>query len=225
MINDFVSLFFPRFCLGCNGSLLKGESHVCIHCYSKITKTNSHHENDNFIMKKFYGKVKISSALAYYVFFKKGIVQHLLHSLKYDNQPTLAIELGARYAVELLKNNESLSFEVLVPVPLHQSKLKIRGYNQSEQFALGLSQILDIPVKANALKRIKATTTQTSKTRLERWKNVDQIFEITDDGIVGKHVLIVDDVITTGATLESCALCLLEHGAKDVSVIAIAAAK
>lgn len=224
MIDDFISLFFPRFCLGCNGTLLKGEKQVCIHCYTNAENTDSHLDKENFIKQKFYGKVDVSLALAYFVFLKGGIVQHLLHNLKYENQPELGLELGMRYASELLNYSEEWPFELIVPVPLHRSKLKLRGYNQSEEFANGLACTLNIPVN-NALKRIKATTTQTSKSKLERWKNVDQIFEVIDKEVVGKHILLVDDVITTGSTLESCIQTLNAAGASEVSVMAIAAAK
>ncbi len=224
MIDDFISLFFPRFCLGCNGTLLKGEKHVCIYCYTNVESTNSHLEKDNFIKQKFYGKVNVSKALAYFVFLKGGIVQHLLHNLKYENQPDLGVELGIRYAAELLNYSEVWPFELIVPVPLHRSKLKLRGYNQSEEFAKGLASTLNTPINS-ALRRIKATTTQTSKSRLERWKNVHQIFEVIDKEVVGKHILLVDDVITTGSTLESCVQVLIEAGASEVSVMAIAAAR
>jgi ComF family protein len=225
MIDDFISLFFPRYCLGCKGPLLKGEQNVCLHCFVAIPKTNSHLDENNFIAVKFYGKIQLTSVWAYYTFQKSGIVQELLHNLKYNNRPTLAVELGNKYANELLLKVENIPFDIIVPVPLHFKKQKLRGYNQSEQFALGLEQVFRIPVFANALKRTKYTSTQTSKSRMERWKNVDQIFETNDVIISGKHVLLVDDVITTGSTIESCAYVLLQGGAKEVSIIALAAAK
>lgn len=225
MIDDFVSLFFPRYCLGCSGSLTKDEQQVCIHCLTDIPKTKSHENETNFVAQKFYGKVNFSHALAYFTFQQEGTVQKLLHQIKYNNQPQLAVELGERYAIELERKLVKIPFDVIIPVPLHFKKLKIRGYNQSEMFANGLDSRWQIPVNAQALKRDVFTTTQTSKTRLERWKNVESIFTVNDLSILDKHILIVDDVITTGATIEACANALIENGAKTISVAAIAAAK
>lgn len=225
MIDDFVSLFFPRYCLGCSGSLTRNEQQVCIHCLTNIPKTRSHEADDNFVAQKFYGKIKFHSALAFYTFQQDGIVQKLLHQIKYNNQPQLAVELGERYAVELAAKFEVMPFELIIPVPLHFKKRKIRGYNQSEMFANGLAAKWNIPVNTKALTREVFTTTQTSKTRIERWKNVESIFTINDKSILDKHILLVDDVITTGATIEACANALIDQGADALSVAAIAAAK
>lgn len=225
MIDDFISLFFPRYCLGCSGSLARDEQQVCIHCLTSVPKTKSHEEETNFVAQKFYGKVDFQHALAYYTFQQDGIVQKLLHQIKYSNQPQLAFELGERYAIELSKKFDAIPFDLIIPVPLHFKKRKIRGYNQSEMFADGLASRWNIPVKGKALERKIFTTTQTSKTRIERWKNVESIFTIKDDSVLDQHILLVDDVITTGATIEACANSLIEKGAKTLSVAAIAAAK
>ena len=164
MIDDFVSLFFPRYCLGCSGSLTRDEQQVCIHCLTNIPKTKSHESETNFVAQKFFGKVNFEHALAYYTFQQEGIVQKLLHQIKYNNQPQLAFELGERYAVELEREIKEIPFEVIIPVPLHFKKMKIRGYNQSEMFANGLGARWQLAVNGKALKREVFTSTQQLKT-------------------------------------------------------------
>ena len=225
MIDDFVSLFFPRYCLGCSGSLTRDEQQVCIHCLTNIPKTKSHEEDANFVAQKFYGKINFHHVWAFCTFQQESTVQKLLHQIKYNNQPQLAVELGERYAIELEATFGTVPFDLIIPVPLHFKKRKIRGYNQSEMFANGLASKWNIPVNTKALTREVFTTTQTSKTRIERWKNVESIFTIDDKSILDKHILIVDDVITTGATIEACANALIDQGANALSVAAIAAAK
>lgn len=225
MLTDFISLFFPRYCEACKGALGNKEKHVCISCQYELPKTWSHKEQPNAISTKFYGKVKITHALAYYHFERKGKIQRLLHQLKYGGKPEIGILIGEWYGQELNEYGFDSHYDVIVPVPLHKSKLRRRGYNQSEQFALGLSANLEIPYQ-NALKRVKSTSTQTRKSRLKRWENVEKIFEVIDKQTVeSKSVLIVDDVITTGSTLEACVLAIQEAGAKSVGVCAIAAAR
>jgi len=226
MLSDFVSLFFPRYCVGCNAALTKGEELICITCQFEIPKTNSHVDKPNFVENKFYGKVQLAYALAFYKFERKGRLQQILHHLKYGNKPEIGDLIGEWYGNELKKNTLSENFDVIVPVPLHRTKLRRRGYNQSAQFGEGLSKALGIPLKPNALKRIKKTPTQTRKSRLQRWKNVDRIFEVADhQSIKDQRVLLIDDVITTGSTLESCIVSILYANPAEVSVAAIAAAK
>lgn len=226
MLSDFISLFFPQYCLACSASLVKGEKLVCIGCQHKLPKTNSHRDSANFIAQKFYGKVRLSHAFAYYRFERKGRVQKILHELKYRNQPELGVLIGRLYGLELKDAGLAENFDLIIPVPLHKNKLRRRGYNQSQKFAEGLSMSMEVDMGAGCMKRLKKTATQTRKSRLERWQNVAEIFDISDtDQVRGKRILLVDDVITTGATLEACILELLNAGAKEVSVGAIAAAK
>ncbi len=190
-----------------------------------MPKTDSHLFKSDIIAKKFYGKLPIAHAWAYYFFHKESKIQQLLHSLKYDNKPEIAQELGSRYGAEIKKSIEKIPFDVIVPVPLHFKKQKLRGYNQSEVFARGLEEQWAIPVNAYTLVRAVATETQTKKTRMQRWMNVEEIFLVKGTDLVGRHVLLVDDVITTGATIEACAKALLDAGAAEVSIMAIAVAK
>lgn len=194
-----------------------------MNCITNVAKTNSHQISNNFIEQKFYGRVQIESAWSYYYFQPQGIAQRIIHHLKYENCPELGVELGKRYGQELREIVKKSEIDVILPVPLHFKKYKIRGYNQSECIAQGMSIALEIPVK-NAIKRNKQTESQTSKSRIQRWNNVDSIFEIVDNSIDGKNVLLVDDVITTGATLEACVQSLKTNNC-NVYIATIAAAK
>ncbi|WP_238354373.1 ComF family protein [Fulvivirga marina] len=199
---------------------------ICLRCDYELPKTSNHLDTNDYIAAKFYGKVQLEHALAYYKFSKSGRVQRILHRLKYHNKPELGRFIGQKYAAELLNSGIQTCYDLIVPVPLHKAKLKSRGYNQSTEFALGLGEVLNIPVSGHAMRRTVSTATQTRKSRMERWHNVDNIFEVPmPNEIFEKRVLLVDDVITTGATIESCAQVLLDSGCQKVGVAAIAAAK
>ncbi|MTI26851.1 ComF family protein [Fulvivirga kasyanovii] len=216
----------PKYCMACNNSLVKGEEMICLKCDYEIPKTASHLDKTNFIAAKFYGKVHLQDAIAFYKFTKSGRVQQLLHRLKYHNKPELGKLIGRKYGHELMGTEVQSTYDLIVPVPLHKTKLRRRGYNQSAVFASGLGEVLEILVNDHALRRNVKTSTQTRKSRIERWKNVDNIFVVPKpEEVKEKRVLLVDDVITTGSTLESCARALLDSGCKSVGVAAIAAAK
>lgn len=188
-----------------------------------MAKTNSHHERKNFIEAKFYGRVELLFGWSYLYFHQEGIAQKLLHRLKYNNMPEIGVELGRMYASEIIQLLQKQQLDAIVPVPLHYKKLKKRGYNQSEKFAEGISSITGIPV-ITALSRTQSTETQTAKNRLERWNNVNSIFKIIKEEIHGKRVLLVDDVITTGATIEACASVLVKANCQ-VAVLSLATVK
>ncbi|MDX1903036.1 MAG: ComF family protein [Thermonemataceae bacterium] len=227
LFTDFISLIFPDICFSCQKVLKKGESKICTHCRANLPFTNIHKQNpkENLVTQKFYGKIPIEYGLAFLQFAKGGKVQNLLHQIKYNQQPELAEMLGLWYASELKEQGFQDKFDYIVPVPLHPNKLKIRGYNQSDYFGAGLSKLLEKELANELLQRNTNTSTQTKKSRLERWKNVSKIFEATNpDKIRKKSILLVDDVITTGSTLEACAQALLEAEAASISVASIAIA-
>lgn len=224
---DFLNLFFPDCCASCQGILLSGEKKICTTCRANLPFTHFHKLNpqENPICQRFYGKIPIRFGLAFLKFTKTGKVQKLLHQIKYQNKPELAQMLGEWYSSELISSNLNIAFDVIVPVPLHPKKLKIRGYNQSEYFGKGLATYLQSNFDHSALVRNIATETQTQKSRWERWQNVARVFEVQKpETIRNKHILLVDDVITTGSTLEACGKALLEAEALSVSVAAIAMA-
>jgi ComF family protein len=225
MFQDLTNLLFPDCCSVCQIPLVKNEQWVCTSCFINLPQTNYHLEIDNPVIQKFYGRVSIMYAMALYKFRPGNGVQRLVHQLKYNNKPDLGIMLGRMYGSFLAKKAWVNKFDCIIPVPLHPKRLKERGYNQSDYFAKGISELLEIPWYGNSLQLIKHTHTQTQMGRVERLNNLKEAFCVIDPCFVhGKHILLVDDVITTGATLESCALSLLENGAKQVSIAAIGVA-
>lgn len=154
---------------------------------------------------------------------KGGIVQKMLHQLKYHHHPEIGIKLGKVFGHELLKQDLGKAFDIIIPVPLHVSRLRKRGYNQSAKFAEGLSHSLSVPWDESVSIRKGKTNTQTRKSKIDRWENVKDVFSIADNKLIsGKKILLVDDVITTGATLEACGKHLINNGCSEISVACIA---
>lgn len=222
LISDFISLFYPRYCYGCRHALVAGEDILCTHCIFDLPKADYHLHPDNPIARRLANRLPVQMAGALLKFRKGGQVQHLLHELKYNNRPEVGEKLGRIYGHDL---KGKADFEVIVPVPLHPARLRQRGYNQSARFATGIAEVLSITTLERAVIRTKKTTTQTRKSRVERWENVKDSFEVLQPSdISGKSVLLVDDVFTTGATIEACGQPLVELGCK-VSVVCIAHAQ
>lgn len=223
MLNDFISLIFPHVCASCGKSLYKNEHSICTYCAYHLPKTNFHLDNENPIAKIFWGRINIHSAGACYGFNKGGKVQHLIHQLKYKGKKDVGITIGKWYGLDLKQNPDFNTVNVIIPVPLHPRKEKKRGYNQSSFFAEGLAFSMNAEVDLKTLFRAKESETQTKKSRFNRWKNVESIFQLRNTtALQGKHILLVDDVITTGATLEACAQTLFQIPDIKVSVATIA---
>lgn len=223
---DFVSLFYPRYCFACGDCLVKGEESICSRCMLELPRSNYHLERDNPLFKRLDGRIPIQHAVAFFLFRKGSKVQHILHALKYDNHPEIGEMLGEVYGTELRQAGFETKFDLIIPVPLHATRKRTRGYNQSEEFAKGLSKSLGIETSASVLIRPIKTESQTRKTKLKRWQNVSDVFSVTDAGqLANKHILLVDDVITTGATIEACANVLLSNGCKSISLGSIAYAE
>jgi ComF family protein len=203
--------------------MVKGEQTICSACLRELPYTNHHLDSNNLLSQKLTGRIPLTHASAFLHFKKGNKVQKLLHALKYKNQPEIGIRLGRAYG-HVLKEQQIINrFDLIVPVPLHQSKLRQRGYNQSAQFANGLAEVLEIPVEEYALVRKIATSTQTQKTKLKRWQNVSEVFEVAQPGTIQQRkILLVDDVVTTGATLEACGNTLLDAGASGIGLTCIA---
>jgi ComF family protein len=224
ILEDFISLFYPRYCRGCYNSLVKGEELICTQCLLEMPKSYYHLQRDNPFYQKFRGRLPVKHVMTLYKFVKESRVQHVLHALKYKQQPELGEMLGRVYGKDLLEAEYKSSFDLIIPVPLHSSRRKIRGYNQSEEFGKGLAQMLEIPCDDTYMKRDARTETQTHKSKLSRWENVSNIFKVIAPGsIIQKRILLVDDVVTTGATLEACGQALLNAGCCELSIACIAA--
>lgn len=223
IIHDFVSLFFPNYCRACHGSLVKGEEVICSACMLELPRTNYHEDPENPLFKKLTGRIRINHASAFFHFRKGNKVQELLHTLKYKNQPEIGVMLGRAYG-SLINEAFPNLYDFIIPVPLHKSRKRKRGYNQSAEFAKGLSQELAIPYSDEVLERVIATTTQTKKSKLNRWENVNEVFNVNNPTpIRDRNILMVDDVVTTGATLEACGHTLLKNGSNSVGIACIAA--
>ncbi|WP_242693234.1 ComF family protein [Sabulibacter ruber] len=224
LYHDFLALLFPEECRACAGELAIGEEVICSHCRIKLPYTNFHlSPTDNPLHRVFWGRVPVQLAVAYLKFQEKGRVQRLLHQLKYKGQEEVGETLGRWFGNSLKSQEAFQEVEVVVPVPLHRSKLRQRGYNQVEGFARAIAEALTVPLSTEALQKNKSQGTQTTKNRQARWEAMKQLYAIGQvKEIAGKHVLLVDDVITTGATLEACADLLLKNGARAVSVASIA---
>jgi ComF family protein len=226
LLNDFISLFFPNICIGCDEVLPRGVNFICPSCQLALPKTGNHKIAIPSFEQKFTGLIDYEHVLVYMHFHKQGIVQRLMHELKYNHKPEIGQLLGRWYGTELAEAGFGTAFDCIVPVPLHKSKLKKRGYNQSEGFAKGLAEALSAQCLPDALARKRANETQTRKNRQERWQNVEGLFEpLEGEKLQGKRILLVDDVLTTGSTLLSCGEAVLEARPASLSFGLIAAAK
>ena len=203
---DLWKLFFPQCCLVCGKTLLEGEEYLCFHCLSNMPRTHLYLHKDNEMEKELWGKFPIERASAYLYYSKGGDMKKLLTDLKYRGNADLGCFLGRCMTREMLSSGFFQGVDGIIPVPLHPRKQKIRGYNQSIMLANGVSSVTNIPVWNDLLVRTQYTQTQTRKGSYERWLNVKDMFECTSpERLRGKHVLLVDDVFTTGATLVACA--------------------
>lgn len=224
ILEDFVSLFYPRYCRGCHNALVQGEELICTQCLLEMPKSNYHLYRENPFYQKFRGRLPVRHVMTLYKFVKESRVQQVLHNLKYKQQPELGEMLGRIYGHDLLQAEFRTSFDLIIPVPLHDSRRRIRGYNQSEEFGKGLSNVLEMPCDDTFMMRKAKTETQTHKTKLSRWENVERMFHVVKpEPIAKKRILLVDDVVTTGATLEACGRALLDAGCSELSIACIAA--
>ena len=224
---DLLSLFYPQVCHACGEKLLKKglEEVICLRCQYHLPKTGFHLLADNPVTQKFWGRVNVQHGTAMYYFTKEGRVQTLVHKLKYQDKPEVGIKLGQMTGTMLATSELYSDIDLIVPVPLHPKKLRLRGYNQASMFAQGISETFGKPWTEEAVRRGVHTETQTRKNRFERFLNVEYAFLPGDTATFqNKHILLVDDVLTTGSTIESCANILLTIPGVRVSVACIAVA-
>lgn len=225
MLADLLHYIFPECCRACGNALFKGEEVLCTFCLYHIPKTNYHKYAGNPVERKFWGKVPVQHASAYLLFNKGQRVQHLMHQLKYKGATEIGTMLGNLYGNELKQSKFFQGIDAVVPVPLHISRLRKRGYNQSEFPAIEIAKCLNCVMDKNLIFRSVKTETQTKKHRFERWQNVETIFRLNESRKFDyHHVLLVDDVITTGSTLASCASVLINDAKVKVSIAALAVA-
>ena len=215
-------LFYPSLCEGCGKTLLVSEKVLCLNCALQLPLTNYHHLPDNETATRFAGRVPFEYATSFGYFTNEGLLQHLLHGLKYKNKQEIGLFLGELFAVSLLGIDWVKTLDYIIPVPLHHKKEASRGFNQSKLLADGMGKVLKIPVNCLVLQRTRHTESQTKKSRTERLKNMDGAFSLCQPELLkDKHVFLLDDVLTTGATLESCALTLSQIEGIKISIATI----
>lgn len=225
IFEDFVSLFFPRLCIHCDAPLPKGLKDICLQCQYNLPKTENFKKGVPKYQEKFDGILTIKAVFVYGHFVKGGVMQAILHELKYNHNPEIGIQIGRWFGKNLADAGWKNSFDLLIPVPLHDKKLQKRGYNQALAIAKGLQQGLETPVIEEVLYRTRNTTSQTRKKKLTRILDMEGVFEIQSTAdLTHKNILLIDDVITTGSTLLACAEQLQKANPKSISIAALAGA-
>lgn len=226
MLKNIINLFFPKACAGCDSLLVSNENTICTLCRHHIAITNHHLNPENEAFKKFYGRIPIEYASAHLYFHKKGISQEIIHKLKYQGQEEIGTVLGHWYADDLKKISVLQTADFIIPVPLHKKKLQERGYNQVTTFCLAIAKELNIPYNDSVLIRKTYSTTQSKKNLLGRTEGIESVFDITSNTEHhNKHFILIDDVITTGATLEACCRALLKIPGIKISIVCMAMAE
>lgn len=223
LFDDVFNLFYPELCSICEKQLVKGEKTICISCMSDLPVTNFCKLINNNVEISFYGRIPVEEATSLFYFHKKGKVQKLIHQLKYKGNQQIGVILGDWLGENMLLSPRFKDLDCIIPVPLHPNRLKKRGYNQVTTFGQHLSNKLKIPLIDNVLIKISASKSQTKKGRFDRSDNVNEKFEMIDHEILkNKHILLIDDIITTGATLEACSLQLLQSDNIKISIATMA---
>lgn len=223
IFNDFISLIFGRHCVCCGVSISKTERHACILCINQLSKISYGTSHQEALEKMFYGKANINAAMSHFHFIKGGVSQALIHHLKYFNRPQIGVSMGIEIGNILNTIEPFQDVDLIIPVPMTRKKRRKRGYNQSEMIAKGIAQSLNKPVENRILQRTKQKKSQTHLNKFTRWQNINESFLLQQQlPSEIKHILLIDDVITTGATLESCANAIHEKYNVKISVASLA---
>ncbi len=225
VLQDLAGLFLPRRCAGCDQALLAFEHSICTDCVADLPRLRAHDDPENKVEHVFRGRVQLTAASAFLQFNKGGIVQNMLHRLKYKGDTNVGLELGRRMAEDVMSSRRFADVDIVLAVPLHPKKEKQRGYNQGQILVDGIVEAWPLESMKHQLVRVAHTSSQTKRGRMSRWSNVKEAFHLIDpNALVDKHVLLVDDVVTTGATLEGCALALSTVPGIRISVLTCACA-
>ncbi len=221
----FLHIAYPQLCVACGADVPAGTACFCLACRLKLAPAQLHLQQDNEFTGRFWGRLRLEGGAAMYYFQRKSPIQRALHQLKYQNQPQIGLKIGREFGQVLLQSPLFQTVEAVVPVPLHARKERTRGYNQSAMLARGMAEVMGVPMVTGALVRPLFTSSQTRKKRMERFENVGDVFAIAQpDRLRGRHLLLVDDVLTTGATLETCGQLLLSLPGTRLSMATIAIA-
>jgi len=223
ILNNLLNLFFPKLCVICNNPLIEDEEQVCLSCICDLPHTNFHVQEDNPVVNLFAAEPTVLNATALLYYEKGGKVQRLIHNFKYHGSRELALQLGRQMALNLQNETLYRDVDLLIPVPLHKKRKRKRGYNQSEYLCRGLASIWEKPIETNVLFRESSSDTQTRKSFYDRWLNVKEIFIVKNETqLINKHILLVDDVITSGSTLSACIQALSNIQNIRISILALA---
>lgn len=223
IFKDLFHLFYPHVCTGCGSDIIENDNLLCLHCISHLPHTNFASHSNNPIEKIFIGRIDLADASSEFYFSKGGLMQTLIHELKYKDNKEMGFYLGNLMGQSLLDSDRFNEIDALIPLPLFADKEFKRGYNQATILCNGIAEVMNIPVVASVVVRRKSTETQTKKHRTERWENVAESFAVVNPAqLQGKHVLLVDDVVTTGATLEACGAAILKIPEVTLSIATLA---
>jgi ComF family protein len=222
-INDFLHLFYPHVCIGCNTDVLNNNDVLCAECLNSLPETGFLSVHANPVEKIFYGRIPIQHAGSAFYFNKDSVIQNIIIQLKYKSNQQAGIILGKLLGYCLINSKRFDDVDVIIPLPLNDRKFFKRGYNQSLAIVNGITSVWKKPVITNAVERIAFTETQTHKTRIARWQTMEGVFTVTQPALIeNKHVLLIDDVITTGATLEACSIAILKVPEVKLSLATVA---
>ncbi len=222
-LDDFSHLFFPHTCEGCGTDIIERTNIICAQCFSSLPETNFFTFPENPVAKTFYGRLKIANAGSAFYFTKDSLIQHLLIQLKYRGNKDVGILLGKLAGLQIKKSTYFKNVDVIIPLPLNKKKESQRGYNQALLISKGMAEILQKPIDNSAVIRAVFTETQTHQNRVNRWQNMEDVFQVSiPQNLSGKHILLVDDVITTGATLEACGSKILQIEGTQLSIATVA---
>jgi ComF family protein len=222
-LQPLLHLFLPHHCAGCGSDIIGNEQILCLHCIDELPVTGFHLHSDNPVEKIFTGRIPVVQAASYLYFSKDSLLQRIVHQLKYKGHKELGLFIGRKMGETLLQTDRFSDIDVLVPMPLFTARERKRGYNQACILCEGMTEVLNLPVLPAAIRRHHSSETQTHKNRIERWQNMQDKFELQQGhDLVDKHILLVDDVITTGATLEACGRELLTAPGTRLSIITMA---
>jgi len=223
LLANFISLIYPELCVICGEPLIENEKFFCFACYLKLPRTNYHLIPVNQAIERLAGKISLEKASSYFYYSKGGIAQKLVAEIKYRGNSNLGEWIGAYIAKDMISSEFFQGIDYLVPVPLHRSKEKKRGFNQAEKIAEGIAQVTKIPLEINNVFREKANTSQTRKGVFDRWKNTLNLFNLKNPELFKeKHILLIDDVLTTGSTMEALAQSLMKSQGVKISILTLA---
>lgn len=222
LLSDLLHLIYPHNCEGCGSDTLNQDSFLCAKCLYQLPHTGFIENADNPLERKLYGRLKVQHAGAGFYFSKDGLLQHLIAQLKYKNNKEMGLYLGKLLGYQLMDCKRFDTVELLIPLPLNRKKENKRGYNQSELICQGIASVWERPIVTDATSRVINTATQTKKNRSDRWENVDGVFAVTNaEKLIGKHIALIDDIITTGASIDACGNELLKVSGIKLSVISV----